>query len=372
MSDDPAGGRPSSHLHSPVLPELDGSVSIGGRVVGAGAPYVIAEAGSNHDGDLAKALALVDVAAAAGCDAVKFQTFSGPDIGAGEGCEASRLPAEYHQWGSTLEELYRRCALPREHHAPIAERAAERGVAFFASAFSEWAVDFLVDLGVAAIKIASFELVHLPLIRHAAASGLPLILSTGMAGLGDIERGLEAVAAGGGREVVLLHCGSNYPLGAASANLAAMETMRRAFSVPVGYSDHTTGIAVSTAAAALGAAAIEKHFTLEERGDGPDHSFSLLPAELTAMVAAVREASLAIGSPRKHRQAEEEDHARRGRRSLFAAQDLREGDILETSAVDVLRPGVGLEPLLLPTLLGRTLRKSVRRGEPLTWDHFLS
>ena len=360
-------------LHSPVLPSLPAAFRIAGREIGGGAPcYVIAEAGSNHNRDLDTALGLVDCAAAAGCDAVKFQTFTGPDIAAGPATALTRLPPEFARWGSELQEFYKACALPREFHVPLAERARERGITFFSSPFSEQAVDLLVEVGVPALKIASFELVHLPLIRHAAATGLPLIVSTGLGGLGDIERALEAADKGGCKHLALLHCGSNYPLTAASANLAAMETMRRAFGVPIGYSDHTLGLAVPIAAAALGANLLEKHFTLSRSGQGPDHSFALEPPELAAMVSQIGEARLAVGQSKKRRMAEEEPHERRGRRSLFAARDLASGAILTPDAVRVVRPGAGLEPLLLDVLLGCKVVRPVKADHPLSWRDFLS
>jgi sialic acid synthase SpsE len=359
-------------LHSPALPEPTGSFDIAGRTVGGGAPcYVIAEAGSNHDRDLQTALGLIDIAAEAGCDAVKFQTFIGPDIAAGSATEHTRLPAEFAKWGSGLQEFYANCALPKEFHKPIADHARERNITFFSSAFSEWSVDFLHALGVPAIKIASFEIVHLPLIRHAAETGLPLIVSTGLAGLGDIERALEAADKGHCRALALMHCGSNYPLDASSANLRAIDTMGRAFGVPIGYSDHTLGIGVPTAAAALGAALLEKHFTAGRSGAGPDHSFAIEPPELGDMVRQIRDAQRALGLSRKRRMSEEEPHAKRGRRSLFAARSLAAGEHLRPDAVKIVRPGGGLEPLLLDILLGRPLTRSVAADHPLTWDDFL-
>jgi sialic acid synthase SpsE len=359
-------------IHSPVLPRFPSSFAISGRKIAGGAPcYIIAEAGSNHDRDLGKALGLVDIAAAAGCDAVKFQTFLGPDIAAGPGTVHTRLDDEFAKWGRELQEFYRNCALPREFHRPIAERARERNIAFFASAFSEWAVDFLHDLGVPAIKIASFEIVHLPLIRHAAETALPLIISTGLAGLGDIERALEAADKGGCRSLALLHCGSSYPLDASSANLRSMKTMRSAFGVPVGYSDHTLGVAVPTAAAALGAELVEKHFTAGRDGNGPDHAFALEPGELASMVSQIREAQMALGSTVKRRMPEEERHAKRGRRSLVAARNLSAGERLDLDAVKIVRPGVGIEPLFVDLLIGRPLVRPLVAEQPLSWDDFL-
>src|SRR6202050_881928 len=347
------------------------SFAIAGRQIGAGAPcFVIAEAGSNHDRKLDQALALVDVAAAAGCDAVKFQTFVGPDIAAGPGTVHTQGGPAFAKGGSELQELYRACSLPVDFHAPLVERARERGIIFFSSAFSEWAVDLLCKIGVPALKIASFELGHLPLITHAAVTGLPLIVSTGLAGLGDIERAVEAAYKGNCKALALLHCGSNYPLSAPTDNLAAMETLRRAFGVPVGYSDHTLGLAVPTAAAALGAELLEKHFTVAGRGTGPDHSFALEPHELAAMVRQMREAQSAVGRTAKRAAAEESNHAR-GRRSLFAVRDLACGERLRPDAVKIVRPGVGLEPFLLDIVIDRPLVRSVAADHPLTWDDFL-
>jgi sialic acid synthase SpsE len=359
-------------LHSPVVPDFPDRIEINGCAIGGGEPcYVIAEAGSNHDRELSKALALVHIAFEAGCDAVKFQTFRGPDIAAGPGMPDTRLPSEYSKWGVELQEFYANCALPEEYHVVLIERAKELGITFFSSAFSEQAVDFLHRAGVPAIKIASFEIVHLPLIRHAAATGLPLIISTGLAGLGDIERALEAADKGNCRSLALLHCGSNYPLNASSANLNAMETMRRAFGVPIGYSDHTRGLAVPTAAAALGASLIEKHFTADRGGNGPDHSFALEPSELKLMVEQIRDAQSARGTCRKRRMPEEEPHARRGRRSLIAARDIGIGEHLVADAVKVVRPGAGMEPLLLEAVLNRPVVRALKADQPLSWDDFL-
>lgn len=345
--------------------------AIAEKPIGEGHPcYIIAEAGSNHDRDLQTALALVDAAAEAGCDAVKFQTFTGDDIAARWESPATLLPKEFARWGKTLHDLYCACAMPDEFHEPLARRAHDRQIQFLSTPFSEKAVDRLIKLGVPALKIASFELVHLPLIRYAAKTGVPLILSTGMASLGDIERALEAALSGGARHVALMHCGSSYPLEPKDVHLAAIETLRRAFGVPVGYSDHTLGITIPIAAAARGANLLEKHFTLSRSGQGPDHAFALEPAELSAMVRSMRAAEAAIGQTMKRRQGVEQSHAVRGRRSLFAAQDLSPGDVLTRAMIKIVRPGTGLEPSVLDTVLGRRLRRPVKAESPLTWDDF--
>ncbi|MBF0603463.1 MAG: N-acetylneuraminate synthase family protein [Nitrospirae bacterium] len=359
-------------MSSPALVDWPSSIIVGGHVIGPGRScFIIAEAGSNHGKDIKTALALVDVAADAGCDAVKFQTFSGEDLAANFENAATRLPAEFRVWGSTLQELYKNCSMPDEFHDALAEHAKKRGILFLSSPFSENAVDRLVALGVAALKIASFELGHLPLIRHAASTGLPLILSTGMSGLGDIEQALNAAAQGGAKEVALLHCGSNYPMGPAGANLASMETMRRAFGTPVGFSDHTLGVAVPIAAATLGANILEKHFTLDRKSDGPDHSFALEPDELKAMVAQMRTAEVSVGGSRKRRQLEEEEHARRGRRSLFYARSMKPGERVTAGDFKILRPGIGLEPAFLELLVNKRVQRLVEAENPVVWEDFL-
>lgn len=359
------------NYHSPVLGELPSVIRIDDRDVGAGCPcYVIAEAGSNHDRDLRKAIALVDAAADAGCDAIKFQTFTGDDIAAKYQSELTKLAPEFEKWGRNLHELYKNCALPDKFHEPIAERARERGIHFFSSPFSERAVDRLAGLGVPALKIASFELVHLPLIKYAAGTGLPLIISTGMAGLGDIERALDAAIGGGANSLALLHCGSSYPLGPDGAHLAAMETLRQAFGLPVGYSDHTLGIGVPVAVSALGGSLLEKHITLSRDGDGPDHGFAIEPDELKGMVKEMRVAERAIGLPQKRRQPEEQTHVQRGRRSLFASVDINVGDMLAPESVKVVRPGAGIEPMFLDLLIGRRVVRDITADSPLTWEDF--
>lgn len=361
-----------TRFHSPHLSNFPQRTFIGNHAIGPGEPcYVIAEAGSNHDRSLTTALALVDAAADAGCNAVKFQSFTADELAASIDAPYSRLDGNLERWGSTLHQLYEACALPDEFHEPLRERAAERGIHFLSSPFSERQVDRLAALGVPALKIASFELVHLPLISYAASTGIPLILSTGMAGLGDIERALAAAQRGGNSPVILLHCGSSYPLDERAANLAAMATLRRAFGVPVGYSDHTLGIGVPIAAAALGCQVLEKHFTLSRAGDGPDHPFAVEPPELAEMVKQMRVAERAVGDPRKRIQPAEVENERRGRRSIFAATDLRAGQRITQQDLKIVRPGVGLEPQFLPLLIGRRLAEDVQADHPLQWEHIL-
>lgn len=348
---------------------MAGSFRIGAREVGPEAPvYIVAEAGSNHDRDLERALALVDAAAEAGADAVKFQAFFGPDIGSG--WKGDPMPAKYARWGDNLRDFYAALALPREFYPALDARCRERGVDFLCSVFSEEALAFVEALDPPAYKIASFELTHSPLLRATARLGKPILLSTGMASLGEIEAALQAIAEAGPAPVAVLHCGSSYPLSVEAANVRAVETIARAFPCPVGYSDHTVGAAVSTVAVALGASVIEKHFTLSRALDGPDHdAFALEPGELKDFVAALRVARGCLGDGIKRRQPEEEEMARRGRRSLFAARDLPEGHVLAEADLRLLRPGVGLGPDWLPRVVGLRLRRALEADAPLTRAH---
>jgi sialic acid synthase SpsE len=349
-----------------------GSVSehfeINGRAVGGDAPtYVIAEIGANHNRDLRVARELIDVAADAGADAVKFQTYSGDRI-----YSRKTPPFEYLRavTDKTPAELLEEISLPREWQAPLADYAAERGVHFFSSPFDHEAVRELDEIGVPVLKIASFEIVDLPLIRAAAATGRPLLISTGMAMLGEIEDALGAAREAGATAVGLMQCTSVYPAPPRLANLAAMETLRRAFGVAVGLSDHTDGIAVPIAAAAQRAAFIEKHVTLDRTMKGPDHPFALEPEELRAMIAGIRDAQAAIGDGHKQGPSPEErvEMYTQARRSLIVTRDLPAGTVLERDMVTVKRPGTGIAPKYLPIVLGRVTRRALEYDDILTWD----
>jgi len=341
---------------------------VAGRTVGSGhATYVIAEIGSNHNRDLALAKELIDVAAGAGVDAVKFQTYSGSRI-------YSRKTPKFKYLGPLADkpphELLEEISLPREWQGELAAHAARRGVAFFSSVFDEDAVRELDELDVPMIKIASFELVDLPLIRLAAATGRPLLISTGMATLGEIEDALRAAGDGGAPAVGLLQCTSVYPAPAARANLNAMATMRSAFKVPVGLSDHTEGMAVAIAAAALGATFLEKHFTLDRTLPGPDHPFALEPDELRSMVDGIRAAEAALGDGRKDGPSPEEadEMYANARRSLIVTRPLPKGTVLDREMLTTKRPGFGVPPKDLELVLGRELKVDVDEDEILTWD----
>jgi len=341
---------------------------IGEHPVGPGEPvYVIAEAGSNHNRDLDLAKQLIDAAVEAGADAVKFQTYSGNRIYSRRTPPISSLQAVSDR---PAAELMEEISLPRDWQPLLAAYAQEHEIDFFSTPFDHDAVDELDAIGVPAIKIASFEIGDLPLIRRAAATKRPLIISTGMATLGEIEEAIEAAAQAGADRLALLQCTSMYPAPARLINLGAMATMRRAFQVPVGFSDHTTGTAVAIAAAALGAAIIEKHFTLDRSLPGPDHAFSLEPDELRELVQGVREAQAALGDGRKSGPTpeEREDLYVVARRSLVAARSLPAGTTLERDMLTTKRPGLGIAPRELERVLGRRLKVALDEDDILKWD----
>jgi sialic acid synthase SpsE len=342
--------------------------AIDGRVVGGDAPtYVIAEIGANHNRDLGLARELIDRAADAGADAVKFQTYSGARIYSSKTPKFEYLaPITDKSPAELLEEI----SLPREWQPLLADHARGRGVHFFSSPFDDDAVRELAEIGVPLLKIASFEIVDLPLIRTAAATGRPLLVSTGMATLGEVEDALRAATEGGAPAVGLMQCTSVYPATAERANLRAMETMRSAFGVPVGLSDHTTGTAVPIAAAALRAAFLEKHLTLDRTLPGPDHPFALEPDEFATMVRGVRDAQAALGDGRKDGPSPEEagEMYTLARRSLIATRDLARGTVLERTMITTKRPGFGIAPKDLDHVLGRTLKVDVEEDDVLTWD----
>ncbi|MDP3175317.1 MAG: pseudaminic acid synthase [Phenylobacterium sp.] len=348
-------------------PALPPEVEIAGRKVGAAhPPFVICELSGNHNGSLERALAMIDAAAATGCDAIKIQTYTADTIT----LDVDRPEFRIHGglWdGRTLHELYREAQTPYEWHAALFERARANGVILFSSPFDETAVDLLAGLDAPAYKIASFEAVDLPLIRYAAARGKPLIISTGMANLDEIEAAHAAAIEGGAAGVVLLHCVSSYPAAMADANVRTVADMAQRFASPIGLSDHTPGSAASVAAVALGASVIEKHFTLARSDGGPDAAFSLEPAEFTALVADCKAAWAALG--RAHYDLLGSERANRQfRRSLYVVADVSAGQPLSKANLRSVRPGLGLPPGDLDAVLGRPAARDLKRGEPLAWD----
>jgi N-acetylneuraminate synthase len=342
-------------------------IEIAGRKVGAAhEPFVICELSGNHNGSLDRALSMIDAAADTGCDAIKIQTYTADTITMDVDRPEFRI--EGGLWdGRSLYELYQEAQTPYDWHPALFERARARGVILFSSPFDETAVDLLDGLGAPAFKIASFEAVDLPLIRHAAAKGKPLIVSTGMANLAEIEAAREAALTAGAPGVLLLHCVSSYPAALEDANVRTVADMARRFDGPVGLSDHTPGTAASVAAIALGASVIEKHFTLARADGGPDAAFSLEPAEFRALVRDCKDAWRALGRAHYDLLGAERGNAQ-FRRSLYVAADVRAGEPLTRANVRSIRPGNGLAPAHLEAVLGRRAARDLTRGEPLAWD----
>lgn len=346
-------------------------VRIGERVVGPRSPcFVIAEAGVNHNGDPDLARRLVDAAAEAGADAVKFQTFRAERVISPEAPKA-RYQLDTTDASESQLEMARQLELDAETHRALQAHARQQGILFLSTPFDEDSADLLAELGVPAYKIGSGEITNWPLLRHVARLGAPVILSTGMSFIGEVEDAVRVIRGEGNDRVVLLHCVSAYPTPPAEANLQAMETLSRAFGVPVGFSDHTLDIQVPLAAVALEARVLEKHLTLDRSLPGPDHRASLEPEEFADLVAKVRDVESAMGDGRKRPMPSEEDVRRVARRSLVLTRDVREGERIGEEAIQVLRPGDGIEPRHLSRVVGRRVARDLERGTVLRWEDLL-
>jgi len=345
-------------------------IEVAGRRIGPGQPcFIIAEAGVNHNGDLETALRLVDVAAEAGADAVKFQTFKAERLVTPDAPKAD-YQLRTTDPGESQIAMLRGLELSEAMHRALVQRCRERGILFLSTPFDEESCDLLTCLGVAALKLPSGELTNLPLMRHAARKGLPLIVSTGMATLEETARCVEALRGAGCSALALLHCVSNYPAAPADSNLRAMVTLREAFGVPSGFSDHTDGDAVSVAAAALGANILEKHFTLDRTLPGPDHKASIEPDALRSLIRNVRAAEACLGTGVKVPAPSEGPVARVARKSLVAAETIPAGAVLQTAMVVLRRPGTGMAPGELDTLLGKRARTEITSGTLLEREMF--
>lgn len=325
---------------------------------------IIAEAGVNHNGDLALAHSLIDAAAAAGADIVKFQTFSAARLVTGF---AKKADYQQRTTGSAESQfqMLRRLELSPADHTSLVERCRLRGIEFLSTGFDEDSLDLLVSLGVRRLKVPSGEITNLPYLRHLGALGKDVILSTGMATLSEIEAALDVVeSAGTPRDrITVLHCTTEYPTPMTEVNLSAMDTIRSAFGVAVGYSDHTAGFEVSIAAAARGATVIEKHFTLSREMEGPDHQASLEPGELTAMVSAIRHVELALGDGRKRPSAGEQRNRTVARRSIVASRAIRAGEVFSTDNLAAKRPAGGLSPMRWDDVIGRRATRDFSEDE---------
>jgi N-acetylneuraminate synthase len=343
------------------------AINIAGRRIAIDAPpYVIAELSANHNGNLEKALRMIDAALAAGASAVKLQTYRPDTITLNSDAEAFRIHGGLWD-GRTLYDLYEEAHTPWDWHAALFAHARQRGITIFSSPFDVTAVDLLESLGAPAYKIASFEAVDLPLIRRVASTGKPMIISTGMADADEIGEAVEAARTGGCKELALLHCVSGYPAPAADYNLHTIADMRARFGVVIGLSDHTLDNATALASLALGAAIIEKHFTLDRNGGGPDDSFSLEPRDLEALCRDSRTAWDALGQVDYGRKSSERGNAQ-FRRSLYFVKALKTGETVTADAVRSVRPGYGLAPKFLDQVVGRVLASDVDYATPVSWD----
>jgi N-acetylneuraminate synthase/N,N'-diacetyllegionaminate synthase len=343
-------------------------IVLGRRRIGPGHPcFIIAEAGVNHNGDIGLAERLVEAAAEAGADAVKFQTFTAERLATPGAPKADYQLATTGGVESQVEML-RKLELSREAHLRLIEYAGQRGIVFLSTPFDEQNADLLDNLGVPLFKIASGEITNLPLLEHVARKRKPMIVSTGMSTLDEVGEAVRVIQKATCPALALLHCTSNYPADPAESNLNAMMTMRQAFDVPVGYSDHTPGIEVAVAAVAVGASVLEKHLTLSRGMPGPDHRASLEPGEFKAMAQAVRTVEMALGDGVKRPMESERNTRAVARRSLVAAMDLPAGTVLEAHHVTAKRPGLGLPPSELAWLIGRKLSKPVRADDLISWS----
>ena len=343
--------------------------AVGPHRIGPGEPcFFIAEAGVNHDGNLDQARAFIDVAAQAGADAVKFQTFD-PALLASQQAPLAAYQRTHCNPPASQRQMLERLSLPRPAYRELLAHAQRRSLLFLSSPFDEGSADFLAELDLPAFKIPSGEITNHPFLVHLARLGRPLLLSTGMCTLGEVAAALTVIREAGDPPVALFHCVSSYPCPADRANLRAMETLRATFGRPTGWSDHTLGQEVALAAVALGANLLEKHFTLDRALPGPDHAASLEPTELAALVRGIRAVESALGDGRKVPDPCERDTAQVARKSLFWKTSLPAGALAGPEDFVALRPGTGVSPAELARLAGRRLRCPVVAGGPVELEH---
>lgn len=344
-------------------------MQLGKHSVGVGnKPFIIAEMSGNHNQSLARALEIVDAAAKVGAHALKIQTYTADTMTLDLAEREFYVSDPENLWaGTTLHKLYEEAHTPWEWHKPIFDRCRELGMVGFSTPFDDTSVDFLETLDVPCYKIASFENIDIPLIRKVAATGKPMIISTGMATVAEIDETVRAARDAGCKDIVLLKCTSTYPASPENTNILTIPHMRQLFDCEVGLSDHTMGTGVSVASVALGATVIEKHFTLNRADGGVDSTFSMEPAEMAALVLESERAWHALGRV-SYGPTEKEKKSLAYRRSLYIVQDVKAGEVLTRENLRAIRPGLGLPPKYLPALLGRKLAKDVKRGTAISWE----
>lgn len=343
-------------------------IKVAERWVGKGEPcFIIAEAGVNHNGKLALAKKLIDVAKNAGADAVKFQTFHAEDL-VTESAEKAGYQKVTTGKAESQFEMLKKLELSESDFKELFVHAQKKGVIFLSTPFDEVSADFVAELGVPAMKIPSGEITNFPLLRHIARKRKPIILSTGMSIIEEIGEALDVIKAEGVKDTILLHCVSAYPAKIEDMNLRAMATLRKTFKLPVGLSDHSLGITVPITAVALGACVIEKHFTLDKTLPGPDHRASLEPDELKDMIKSIRDVEKALGSGIKKPTREEEENRKAGRRSIVARVAIPRGTVITEAMLDIKRPGTGIEPKYLDEVIGLKVKAHTKKDEVLTWE----
>ena len=346
-------------------------VKIANRLIGEGEPcFIIAEAGVNHNGDVNLAKKLIDVAKGAEADAVKFQTFKAEDL-----VSKCAEKAEYQKETTDAKEsqfkMIKKLELSQSDFAELFDCAQKKGIIFLSSPFDKGSVDLLNGLGIPAFKVGSGEITNFPLLEHIARKKKPIIISTGMSTLGEIEDALEVIHKEGAKEIVLLHCITAYPARVEDVNLKAIETLRCKFKLPVGLSDHTLGIIIPIAAVALGACVIEKHFTLDKSMPGPDHKASLEPEELKQMVKAIREVEKAMGDGNKTPTDEEKQVQKVARRSIVAGVNIPKGTIITEAMLRIKRPGTGIKPKYLENVCGAKAKVTIKGDELIRWEDLI-
>jgi N-acetylneuraminate synthase/N,N'-diacetyllegionaminate synthase len=340
---------------------LKSEVKIGDKKVGNNHPtYIIAEIGSNHNKNINIAKKLIDQGSKAGCDAVKFQTFKAESL-------YSKKTPKFSKDGIKPFDLIKSIELPTAWHKELQKYAIDKGLHFLSTPFDFKSVDLLEELNVPAYKVASFEIVDLELLKYIAKKGKPIILSTGMANVEEIKEAIDVIKSEDNEEIILLHCNSQYPAPAEIVNLNAIETMSREFKVPIGFSDHTLGIHIAIAAVAKGAKVIEKHFTLDRKMKGPDHSFAVEPDELKEIVQNIRDVEKATGAGIKEVSKQEREMYEKGRRSIIAAGDIPKGTIIDREMLIIKRPGFGIKPKFLNEVVGKEAIKDIKADQWITW-----
>ena len=339
-------------------------VKIHNKLIGPGHPcFIVAEAGVNHNGDVGIAHQLIDTAVRAGADAIKFQSFITEDLITPEAQKAAyQLKAT--GVGGTQYEMLKGLELSSQDHSELKKHCEQKDIVYLCTPYESKSVDMLDSLDVSAFKIASTDTNNIPFLRYVASKGRPVILSTGMTNLGEVENALDALKIGGlAGDIIIMHCTSEYPAPVKDSNLKVINTLRQAFQCPVGFSDHTTGVDVSAWAVAIGASAIEKHFTMDRGMEGPDHKASMEPDELVALVQAIRSVEIALGDGIKHPMPSEILNRKHMRKSVVANRDIEAGEVVLERDLVCKRPGIGLEPFWMEKIVGKKTKKNIQRDE---------